>query len=223
MLMKKNTATNVISKTLLALVAAYFLTAAAHAAETKIAVIDLKRVFDNYWKKKQAQAQIDDQKADFEKKFKGMSDDYQKANEEYKKLMESANDQAVSNDEREKRKSAAEKKLLEIKEIEQTANLYRKNSTENLDIQSRRMAGNILKDIRELIDARAKAAGYSLVIDTQSSADAAIVLYTNGQNDITEEILSQLNAGAPVGLAKPDEDKEKTNLKSDEKKEGRKK
>ena len=220
---QKKQKTNVITRSLMALVAAYFLTAPAHAAETKIAVIDLKRVFDNYWKKKQAQAQIDDQKADFEKKFKGMSDDYQKANEEYKKLMEGVNDQAVSDKEREQRKSAAEKKLLEIKEIEQTANLYRKNSTENLDIQSRRMAGNILKDIRELIDAKAKAAGYSLVIDTQSSADAAIVLYTNGQNDITEEILSQLNAGAPSGLAKPDEDKEKPNPKNDEKKEGRKK
>ena len=220
---QKKQKTNVITRGLMALVAAYFLTAPAHAAETKIAVIDLKRVFDNYWKKKQAQVQIDDQKADFEKKYKGMSDDYQKANEEYKKLMEGVNDQAVSDKEREQRKSAAEKKLLEIKEIDQTANLYRKNATENLDIQSRRMAGNILKDIRELIDAKAKAAGYSLVIDTQSSADAAIVLYTNGQNDITEEILLQLNAGAPSGLAKPDEDKEKPNPKNDEKKEGRKK
>src|SRR5437016_666247 len=220
---QKKQKTNVITRSLMALVAAYFLTAPAHAAETKIAVIDLKRVFDNYWKKKQAQAQIDDQKADFEKKFKGMSDDYQKANEEYKKLMEGVNDQAVSDKEREQRKSAAEKKLLEIKEIDQTASLYRKNATENLDIQSRRMAGNILKDIRELIDAKAKAAGYSLVIDTQSSADAAIVLYTNCQNDITEEILLQLNAGAPSGLAKPVEYKQNPNPKNDEKKEGRKK
>ena len=212
-----------LRKIFLALLAASFLTATVRA-ETKIAVIDLKRVFDNYWKKKQAQAQVDDQKADFDKKFKGMLEDYQKANEEYKKLFDSSTDQAVSGEERDKRKNAAEKKLLEIKEIEQTANLFQKNSNENLNIQVRRMTENILKDIRELIDAKAKAAGYALVIDTaaQSAAGTPIVLFTNGQNDITTEILSQLNAGAPIGLQKTEETKEKPNDRKDETKEGRK-
>ena len=212
-----------LRKIFLALLAASLLTATARA-ETKIAVIDLKRVFDNYWKKKQAQAQVDDQKADFDKKFKGMLEDYQKANEEYKKLFDSSTDQAVSGEERDKRKNAAEKKLLEIKEIEQTANLFQKNSNENLNIQVRRMTENILKDIRELIDAKAKAGGYALVVDTaaQSAAGTPIVLFTNGQNDITTEILSQLNAGAPIGLQRTEETKDKPNDRKDETKEGRK-
>ena len=223
--MKTNT--HILAKTFLALVAACFLTATAQA-QTKIAVIDLKRVFDNYWKKKQAQALVDDQKADFDKKFKGMLDDYQKANDEYKKLIDSSTDQAVSIEERDKRKSAAEKKLLEINEIQQTADLFRKNSNENLGIQVRRMTDNILKDIRELIDAKARAAGYSLVIDTSAQTptpvgSTPIVLYTNGQNDITAEILSQLNAGAPIGLQKTEESKDKPNDKKDERKEGKKK
>ncbi|PYK61213.1 MAG: hypothetical protein DME21_09750 [Verrucomicrobia bacterium] len=206
-----------LSKALLTLLAVSCLTATAQA-QTKIAVIDLKRVFDNYWKKKQAQALVDDQKADFDKKFKGMLDDYQKANDEYKKLIDSSTDQAVSTEERDKRKSAAEKKLLEIKEIDQTADLFRKNSNENLGIQVRRMTDNILKDIRELIDAKARAAGYSLVIDTSAQTptpvgSTPIVLYTNGQNDITAEILSQLNASAPIGLQKTEESKDKPNDK----------
>jgi outer membrane protein len=218
-----NMYTRKLGKTLVALVAASLLTATAHA-EIKVAVIDVKRVFDNYWKKKQAQVQIDDQKADFEKKFKGMLDDYQKANDEYKKLIDSANDQAVAGEERDKRKNAAEKKLLEIKEIEQTANLFQKNSNENLSIQSRRMIENILKDIRELVDAKAKAGGFSLVIDTtaQSAAGTPVILFSNGQNDITTEILSQLNAGAPIGLQRTEETKDKPNDKKDEGKEGKK-
>src|SRR6185437_279759 len=189
-----------------------------------VAVIDLKRVFDNYWKRKQAQAQIDDQKADFEKKFKGMLDDYQKANEDYKKLIDSANDQAVAGDERDKRKSAAEKKLVEIKEIDQQATLFQKNSNEMLSLQVRRMTENILKDIRELVDAKAKAGGYSLVLDTaaQSAAGTPVVLFSNGENDITAEILSQLNATAPIGLQKIEESKGKPIEKKDEGKEGKK-
>jgi outer membrane protein len=216
-----NTRTSV--KILVALVAASLLTATARA-EIKVAVIDLKRVFDNYWKKKQAQAQIDDQKADFEKKFKGMLDDYQKANDEYKKLIDSANDQAVAGDERDKRKGSAEKKLLEIKEIEQQANLFQKNSNEMLSLQVRRMTENILKDIRELVDAKAKGGGYSLVLDVaaQSAAGTPVVLFSNGENDITTEILSQLNATAPIGLQKLEDSKDKPNDKKDEGKEGKK-
>jgi len=219
--MKMNTGKSV--RILVALMAASLLTAAVRA-DVKIAVIDLKRVFDNYWKRKQAQAQIDDQKADFEKKFKGMLDDYQKANDEYKKLIDSANDQAVAGDEREKRKGSAEKKLLEIKEIEQQANLFQKNSNEMLSLQVRRMTENMLKDIRELVDAKAKAGGYSLVLDTtaQSAAGTPVVLFSNGENDITTEILSQLNATAPIGLQKIEESKDKPNDKKDEGKEGKK-
>lgn len=219
--MKMNTGKSV--RILVALMAASLLTAAVRA-DVKIAVIDLKRVFDNYWKRKQAQAQIDDQTADFEKKFKGMLDDYQKANEEYKKLKDGASDQAVAGDEREKRMNAAQKKLLEINEIEQQAKLFEKNSNEMLGLQVRRMTENILKDIRELVDAKAKAGGYSLVLDAaaQSAAGTPVVLFSNGENDITTEILSQLNATAPIGLQKIQESKDKPNDKKDEGKEGKK-
>src|SRR6266496_5102334 len=125
------------ARTLPALLAALFLTTALQA-ESKIAIIDLTRVFEKYWKTKQANAQLDEQKADITKRKKGMLDDYQKANDEYKKLLESANDQAASSDEREKRKNAAEKKLMEINEIQQTATLFQRNSDENLAIQFRR-------------------------------------------------------------------------------------
>src|SRR6266516_6125596 len=218
--MKTNTAT------FLALVIASFLAPPARAAEPKIAIIDLKRVFDKYWKTKQANADLDEQKADITKKKKGILDDYQKANDDYKKLVESANDQAVSTDERERRKGAAEKKLMEIKEIERTANLFQRNAEENLSLQVRRRTENILRDIRELIDAKAKAGGYSMVIDTSAQSPSIVptpvLLYTNVENDLTEEILSQLNAAAPTALQRSDEDKEKLDDKKYEKKQGRK-
>jgi len=217
--------TKPLAKTFLVLVATSVLTTAA-PADTRVAIIDLKRVFEKYWKTKQANADLDEQKADITKKKKGMLDDYQKANDDYKKLFESANDQAVSTDERERRKSAAEKKLVEIKEIEQTATLFQRNAEENLSLQVRRRTENILRDIRDLVDAKAKAGGYSLVIDTSAQSPSPVptpvVLYTNGENDLTEEILSQLNAAAPSALQKSDEDKEKLDDKKYEKKQGRK-
>src|SRR6266545_562066 len=202
--------TRTFTRTVLVLTA-LLLTGAAHA-DAKIAIIDLQRVFTNYYKTIQANTQIEEQKSEIKKRTQEMADDYAKANEEYKKLISSSSDQAVSTDEREKRKNAAEKKYQEMREIEQTAKLYQNNSEESLALQIRRMRDRILGDIRDLVEAKAKAGGYSLVIDV--AADGAshtpVVLYNNGQNDISEEILSQLNAGAPPGVLKSGGRKEKS-------------
>src|SRR5438552_2834899 len=208
------------ARTFLAVTIAFFFTAHSQAETNKIGIIDMTRVFDKYYKTKQAQAQVDDQTADFEKRKKGMMDDYQKANRDYKKLMESATDQAVSSDERDRRKSAAEKKLLEIQEIQQDANLFQRTTDEQLKMQARRMTEIILRDIRDLVEAKAKAGGYTLVIDVaaKSAVGTPIVLYTNGQNDMTQDVLNQLNSTAPAGLVKSDDAKEKAEDKKDEKK-----
>jgi outer membrane protein len=199
--------------------AAVLLTAASSQAQTKIAVIDLKKVFENYWKRNVADAQLKERATDFEKVRKGFVEEFQKADEEYKKLMEGASDQAVSTDEREKRKTAAEKKLREINEIKQTLQLHDQNSRETLSTQMRRMRDKILGEIREVIDSKAKAGGFSLVVDTtgETPNQTPIVLYNNGQNDLTEEVLAQLNAGAPAGAVKSGDTGEKPAEKKGEK------
>ena len=218
--MKMTTPNHTRARTFLALTTTLFLAGISQAETNKIGIIDMQRVWDKYYKTKQAQAQVDDQTADFEKRKKGMMDDYQKANREYKKLMESTQDQAVSSDERDRRKSAAEKKLLEIQEIQQDATLFQRTTDEQLKMQARRMTEIILRDIRDLVEAKAKAGGYTLVIDVaaKSAVGTPIVLYTNGQNDMTQEVLLQLNSTAPVGLVKSDEAKDPNEEKKDEKK-----
>jgi hypothetical protein len=90
-------------------------------------------------------------------------------------------------------------------------------------MQARRMTENILRDIRDLVDAKAKAGGYTLVIDigAKSAVGTPIVLYANGQNDMTQEVVGELNSTAPIGLVKSDA-KEKVEAKKDEKKEDKK-
>src|SRR5688500_3832241 len=80
-------------------------------AQQRFAIIDMKKAFDGYYKTKQAEAQIKERATDSDKVYKGMIEDYKKANEDYRKLIDSSNDQAVSSDERDKRKKSAESKL----------------------------------------------------------------------------------------------------------------
>jgi outer membrane protein len=222
--MKTNPFTQpVLCRVLLALVAGALMLVSAQA-QNKIGIIDLEKVFDNYWKRKQADALLKERQADFAKVRKQMLEDYEGANEEYNKLKDSAGDQAVSSEERERRKSAMEKKLVEIKGIERDINLHDRNANDQLGTQMRRMREKILDEIRELINARAKAGGYTLVLDTAAKTvnQTPVVLFTNGQNDLTEEILGQLNANAPAAGLKSDEADDKPAKGAGEKKEDRK-
>src|SRR5215831_3456214 len=181
----------------------FFLLSGSAWAQSKIGTIDLRKVFDNYWKKKQAEAQLKDRQADMEKEDKNMLEDYKKMKEDYQVLLASASDQAVTPDERDKRKKAAEDKLKQMKDLEETVRQYETQARNTLLDQSQRTRGKILDEIRTVISARAKAAGYSLVIDTASeSANATpVVLFTNNENDITDAILKELNASAPADAA----------------------
>jgi outer membrane protein len=178
-------------------------------AQGRVATIDLRKVFDNYWKTKQADASLKDNAAGKEKTYKEMLDTYKKANDDYQKLLAEANDQAVSSEERDKRKLSAEQKLKDIKEIQDDITKFQRQATTTIEEQKRRMRDNIVTEIRAAITAKAKSAGYTLVIDTAAeSANATpVVLYSSGENDMTDTILSQLNAGAPVETPKPEEKK----------------
>src|SRR2546428_7344838 len=116
-------------------------------AQGRIATIDLRKVFDTNWKTKQADASLKDRAAEMEKEHKNMLDDWKKAKEDYQGLLAGANDQAVSTDERDKRKKSAEEKLKFIKDTEDNILQYEKQARATLDEQRRRVRENILGEI----------------------------------------------------------------------------
>lgn len=183
---------------------ALLMPAPTRAADTKIGQIDLKKIFEGYYKTKAADSQLKERAGDSEKVLKGMVDDYTKARDDYKKIIDSANDQSVSNDEREKRKKSAETKLLELQEIERSVQQFRTQTQTTLDEQKKRMRDEILKSIREVVDTKAKKAGYTLVFDIASESinQTQVILYNSGNNDFTDEVLAEVNKDAPADLPK---------------------
>jgi outer membrane protein len=190
-------------------------------AQSRMATIDLRKVFDGYWKKKQAEAALKERQTDMEKEDRNMVDDYKKVKDDYQSLLASANDQAVSTEERDKRKKAAEDKLRRMKEMEDAIAQYERQARTTIGEQSQRMRSNILTEIRNVVNAKAKAANYAFVMDTASESinNTPVFLYSNNENDITDAVLQQLNATAPADAAKPDE---KTTDKDDKKKDNKK-
>ncbi len=187
-----------------------FLFVGSASAETKIATIDLRRVFDNYWKTLQATAVLKENAADLDKDHKKMLEDYNKAKADYQKTLTSASDPAIAPEEKEKRKQAAEARLTEVKELEVQITGFERQARSNLDSKRQRMREDVLKEIRAVIGDKARSGGYSLVLDTaaESFNNTPVIMFTNGENDLTEVVLSQMNSTAPANLTKPDEQKD---------------
>ena len=173
---------------------------AAGAQQGKVGIIDLRKVFDDYHKTKTADARLKDQAADLDKERKIMMEQYQKATDDYKTALDGANDQAVSADEREKRKKTAESKLLDIKKLETDIGQFDRQARTTLEEEQRKLRDRILGEIRGIINTKAKTAGYTLVIDSAAETvnKTPVVMYTNGENDLTAAVLADLNANAPA-------------------------
>ena len=182
------------------LVAAFLAGSPLMAQSTKMAGVDLKRMFDDYWKTKQSNNQLKAQRDDIVKEGNSIVEKMKSAEGEYKKLLEAANDTAVSAEQREKSKKSAEDKLLELRQIQSTAEQFDRNARQTLAETEARMKNNILKELREAINARAKTGGYTMIVDVSAeSAVATPVFLFNTLEDLTASLLAELNAKAPVG------------------------
>lgn len=176
------------------------------SAQPKIGVVEMRKVFDGFYKTKQADAALKEEGNDLEKERADMVDNYRKRDEERNKLIEKANDQSLSPEERDRSKVAADRKLLELKDLEKTVDEFDRAARTKQMEKKRLRWDAIVGEIRAAINAKAKAEGYTMILDTagESLNNTPVVLYTNGSNDLTEAILATLNAAAPASATKTD-------------------
>lgn len=175
-------------------------TAFSASAQTKVANVDMKKIFNSYWKTKQASSALENRKIELRKEIKDMADGLDKAQVDYKQLLDQSNDQAISTDERDKRKQAAASKAREINSSKVALEQFQRQAEAQLGDQSQRMSGNLVTEIQKAVSDKAKAGGYTLVLN---SATTEVVVYSDAAADITDAVLAQLNAGAPIDLNKP--------------------
>jgi outer membrane protein len=170
-------------------------------AQTKIATVDLQKLFDNYWKTKQASAAIQDRVAQLTKDDKSMVEDLQKANDVYQTLLQQANDPAISTEERDRRKKDADAKFKLLQDRKTALDQYEREAQATLNDQRQRMSEKIRAELQDAITAAAKAGGYTIVINSAANGIAlgstsisvpSAVLYSTSQVDLTADVMKQL-------------------------------
>ena len=158
----------------------------AHAAETKMGYVDLRRAFYEYDKQKK-----------LEEEFKTMSDAGDaKRNKKVEELTKIKDEmELLSADAKAKKQAEGEKLLNELQEFDRTIR-------QDLMTRKNDMFREVLEDIQKVSEDLGKKGNYDYIVDDRS------LLYTNEALALTDQVVAQLNANykaaqAPVKKEEP--------------------
>lgn len=180
-------------------------TSSLTSAEAKIAVIQMKKVFEGYWKTKKAEAGIKDEAMKLEQRVQAMTEERQKLIEQHQRMTRAADDPALSATERVKRKQSAEAKLLEIREVEKAVQEFDQRARAQLIEQRKNLTDKLVAEISDAVSAKAKAQGFTLVIDSSGMTGPSqpVIVFFSGKDDLTETILKDINETDPDKTSSP--------------------
>ena len=165
--------------------------------DMRIAFIDLDRVFNEFYKTKLADAQLQEMAEEFNADRRKLIEEYEEMNERFNNAREAAQDTALSEDARNRNRNEAEELLIEIRDFESRIQRFDQSRRKQLEDQGRRMRTRIVGEIREEIQTYSRTQGFLAVIDASGQTANAVetVLYVDNRVDISDAMLNILNKG----------------------------
>ena len=169
------------------------------SAELKIGSVDMKKIFESYWRTKEAETKMSETRA-------ALKRDLDERNEKRKDLqdkIEKLND-AVRKPELSKEKAAGmmkerEEKILEWQNMMRELQQYQAEKEKQLADQTLRIRNGLVDEIKKVVDEKVKAAGFDLVFDVSGNSinNVPVVMYAKESYDFTKEVVDKLNADRP--------------------------
>ena len=189
-----------------AIAAALCLSAASPVAAQgsfKIGIIDMKRVFSEYYKTKDAEKSVNDGKEAAKKQLDERNAKYRDLIGKWQESQKLINDPAISEELRAQKKKEAEELSSEAKSLEREMAEFRQRREQQLQEQVTRVRKGILDEIKVLVERKAKDANYDLVFDKSGMAVNGVpfLLFSRDAVDFSQEIVGELNKDAPKEAA----------------------
>lgn len=174
----------------------------------KVAVVDLQKAFNEYYKTKDAEANLKDRMGSIQKEQQEMMGDYQKTVDEINKLRESTEDKTLAEAAREEKKKALQTKIQDAANMERKIQEFRTTRARQFEDQSRRMRQGIIEEIIKIVNDTGAKEKYSLVLDKSglSMNGTSVLLYSSDVKDLTDDVIKTINASKPAAgtpAAKP--------------------
>jgi len=173
-----------------------FGTSTSHAQSmVKIGTVDMKKVFESYYKTKDAEQRINEARNAAKKELEERMESLQKGMAEVKKLNEEIESPALSKEAKETKSKSRDEKVSELKGMDREVGEFRQTREKQLQEQSGRMRQGIVDDIVKIVNDQVKAENYDLVFDKSGMSlnGVSVVMYAKPAYDFTDLVVTQLN------------------------------
>ena len=175
----------------------------AAQADVKVGTIDMKQVFDTYYKTKDAEGKINEARTQAKKELDERLDSFNKAQEEAKKLNEEANKPELSAAAKADKSKLLNEKLQALGALQREIQEFQQTRERQLSEQSVRSRNSLVEEINKVIGDKVKAAGYDIVLDKsgQSLNAVGVVIFSRDSFDFTNDVVNELNKSKPAAKA----------------------
>ena len=180
--------------TILALAFAFNL---AQAAGQVIATVDFKKIYSEYWRTDQAQKKLKVKEDEAKKKIQNHLDNQEKLRKKILNMLQALKDPKLGAVERSRRQRQVADQQKVFQENDGAIRDFQNATMKSLEMEMRKDYDSIRAEIKVVVAAKAKKAGYTLVLDKNT------VIFTDGSADLTNGVLEQLNANDPRKSSAP--------------------
>ncbi len=178
-----------------------------HAADLKIGVVDMGKVFADFHKTKAAQAQLAKNMEAAKEQVGERVAALKKLAEEVQKLLKEARDPVLSEQIRAKKAAEYESKAGEMRSLERDVAEFQQRRQNQLQEEGMQERKKIYTEILAAVTDKATADGYDLVFDKASMSASGLPMLLHAKEgatkDFTAEVIVLLNKDAPADSAAP--------------------
>jgi outer membrane protein len=173
-------------------------------AQLKIGTVDVQKVFNAYYKTKDANDKLKEAEKAYKDELDSRMDSYKKTFDTINKLNDEINKPDLSGAAKDQKSQERDSKINEAKGLEKEIGEFRQSREKQLQDQFRRMRDGIVEEIMRVVNDQVKAQNYDIVFD-RSGASANnlvnVLLYARDSYDFSDPVITKLNANRPPPAA----------------------
>jgi len=175
------------------------------SAQTKVGTVDMKKVFENYYKTKDAEQRINEDRNAAKKELEDRTESYKKAVEEVKKLNDEIQRPELSKEGKETKSKQRDEKVTDLNVMQREIQEFQQTREKQLQERSVRMRSGIVDEIMKVVTDRVKSEQFDIVFDRSGPSlnGVPVLLYAKDSYDFTTEVVTALNKTKGTDVAEP--------------------
>lgn len=183
----------------------------SHAAPTKIGIVDMLRIYKEYYKTKANEALLEKDKAEAKTEVDKRLKKFESLRQEFIKKQQILANTQVAAALRQKTETEANSMGKELESLQRDIKEFASRRQAQIADKLNRMRKDILNDLHDFVAASSKNSGYDLVFDKSgvSASNIQILLFSKDAIDFTNDLLKTVNKDAPPETENSKEDKPK--------------